>query len=98
MYLPFDDYRVATENWRDFRASELPNLNLLDRWSLLNNFEPLKVGHYAAYIELIEEQLPDADGLLQSAGVGAVYAEQGQRMALERPTARAWFVGTGLLA
>ncbi|MBZ0301564.1 MAG: YfhO family protein, partial [Anaerolineae bacterium] len=49
-YLPFDDYRVAVENWPAFRQSQLPNLNLLDRWPLLNNFDPLRVGPFARYI------------------------------------------------
>ena len=91
-YLPFDDYRVATDDWRGFRASELPNLNLLDRWHLFNNFEPLKVGHYAAYLDLIEAQLPNADSLLQAAGVDALYDEAGQQTTLENAATRAWFV------
>src|SRR5690606_10117501 len=91
-YLLFDDYRVAVENWRAFRASEVPNLNLLDRWSLLNNFDPLRVGHFEAYLDVIEQKLPDADALLQAANVGAVYNADGNRETLDHETARAWFV------
>src|SRR5690606_24589574 len=66
-HLLFKDYRVATENWQAFRASELPNLNLLDRWHLLNNFDPLRVGPFVRYLDLIEVNLPEADPLLQAA-------------------------------
>ncbi len=93
-YLLFDDYRVAVERWQDYRASNLPNLNLLDRRDLLNNFEPLQVGHFAAYIDLIEGADDEAvrENLLQAAGVRAVYDEQGDVLALESQIARAWFV------
>ena len=58
-------------------------MNLLDRWHLLNNFEPLKVGHFAEYIDVIEDQLPQADALLQAAGVDAIYDNTGRLIALE---------------
>jgi hypothetical protein len=91
-HLLFKDYRVATENWEAFRASELPNLNLLDRWHLLNNFDPLRVGPFVQYLDLIEANLPDADNLLQAAQVNALYEETGERSALVSPVERAWFV------
>jgi hypothetical protein len=91
-WLLFDDYRVAAEDWQGFRASELPNLNLLDRWYLLNNFEPLRVGHFTAYTTLIEQNLPAAEGLLQAAGVSALYDSKGVRQPLARTAARAWIV------
>jgi hypothetical protein len=93
-YLLFKDYRVAADSWRDFRASQLPNLNLIDRWHLLNNFDPLRVGPFAQYIGLIEGNLPDAQKLLQAARVNAIYDETGTRIALDAPAARAWFVET----
>jgi hypothetical protein len=91
-YLLFKDYRVAMENWRDFRASQLPNFNLLDRWHLLNNFDPLRVGPFVQYLGSIEANLPDAGRLLQAAYVNARYDETGTRTALDVPVARAWFV------
>lgn len=98
-YLPFNDYRVAVERQREFRASGLADLNLLDRQPLLNNFDPLQAGHLAAFIELLEASSDDQRlALLQSAGVNAVYtmdeAEDGapQRQPLSQPAARAWFV------
>lgn len=91
-YFLFDDYRVAVDKWPAFRASSAPNLNLLDRRYLFNNFDPLRVGHFAQYIELIEANLPDANALLQAAQVNAVYDETGTHQALDFPVARAWFV------
>lgn len=91
-YLLFDDYRVAADQWQAYRSSELPNLNLLDRWPLFNNFEPLRVGEFARYIALIEDNLPDAANLLQAAQVNTLYDETGARSELDHPVARAWFV------
>ena len=91
-HLLFEDYRVAAEGWQAFRASEAPNLNLIDRWPLLNNFDPLRAGPFVAYLDLIESRLPQADNLLQAAFVDTVYNDEGQRVALDGPAARAWFV------
>lgn len=67
-YFMFDDYRPASEHIEELRQSNLPNLNLLDRASLFNNFDPLLPGDYVAYRELLEIY-PDRQGLLQVAGV-----------------------------
>ncbi len=91
-YLQFKDYRVATDNWQDFRASEAPNLNLLDRQYLLNNFDPLQVGHFAAYIDLIEANPQSRDTLLQAAGVDSIYNQDESRETLGHEAARVWFV------
>ena len=53
-YFRFNDYTVAVDRWRDLRQTPLPNLNLIDRLPLLNNFEPLLIGHFADYLDLIE--------------------------------------------
>jgi hypothetical protein len=89
-FLPFNDYRVAAENGQAFRASGLPNLNLLDRRGLLNNFDPLLPGHYGAYIDLIEASA-QPDALLQAAAVTGVYDETGALSTLARPAVAAWF-------
>ena len=94
-YLPFDDYRVATDNWQEFRASGLANFNLLDRTYSLNNFDPLLVGHYAEYIDLIESNPQQRDSLLQAAGVSSVYNSDGEPLPLEQPAARVWFAESG---
>ncbi len=94
-YLTFDDYRNATQYLTEFRASNLPNLNLMDRTPLLNNFDPLLVGGYAQYIDLVEKNPDQRDKLLQAADVSAIYnAETGLLTNLERPATRAWFVNS----
>jgi hypothetical protein len=91
-FLPFDDYRVVSQKLDAFRASNLANLNLVDRTTLFNNFDPLLVSTSAQYIDLIEDNPAQRDILLQAAGVGAVYDDQGTIQPLERSTARAWLV------
>jgi hypothetical protein len=93
-FLRFDDYRVATERWQDFRASGLPNLNLLDRTYSLNNFEPLLVSHFAAFLDLIETNPAQRHILLQAAGVSATYDANGELLSLEQPAAQAWLVAS----
>ncbi|MBA3872753.1 MAG: YfhO family protein [Anaerolineae bacterium] len=93
-YLVFDDYRVAINNQADYRASELPNLNLIDRVPLLNNFEPLMIDSFKAYTDLIEGHLPQQASLLNAADVDSVYDEQGKKIEVGTSTARAWFVDT----
>ena len=84
----FNDYRTAVEKQSEVRLSELPNLNILDRVPLLNNFEPLLIGHFAEYVDLIEAT--KSKPLLQAAGVGAVYAPDLQP--LDQAGTRAWLV------
>jgi hypothetical protein len=91
-YLPFDDYTVAVQKQDAFRASGLPNLNLLDREPLLNNFDPLLVGGFSNYIKLIEDYPDQRDKLLQAAGVTAIYNDSGKLQPLSAPAPRAWFV------
>jgi hypothetical protein len=71
-YFRFDNYPVALDRQADIRASQLPDLNIVDRIPLLNNFEPLLVGHFADYIDLIEATKDGGQALLQGAGVGVV--------------------------
>ncbi|MEP7292341.1 MAG: YfhO family protein [Chloroflexota bacterium] len=71
----FDDYRVATDQWREVRSTPLANLNILDRVPMLNNFEPLLVGHFAEYLDLVEADQFTHRVLLQAAGVGTVFYE-----------------------
>jgi hypothetical protein len=93
-FLRTEDYRVATDNWRGFRASGLTNLNLLDRTYSLNNFDPLQVGYLADYLDLIESNPQQRDTLLQGAGVNAVFGDDGVIRPLQRPAARAWFTSS----
>lgn len=91
-FLPFDDYRVAVDNAEAYRTSGLANLNLLDRVLLLNNFEPLLVGSFAEYADLIEANPDRQDTLLQAAGVSGFYDSTGNLGRLEQPGMRAWLV------
>lgn len=72
-YFDVADYRIATENWQETRASLLPNINMLDRVPALNNFDPLLTDYQSQYIELIEERGAAAGNLLQAAGVTRAY-------------------------
>ncbi len=54
-FFRFDRYEVE-ESWRELRYSLLPNLNLLERISSLNNFDPLLPGCYVALMNEIESQ------------------------------------------
>ncbi len=91
-YLLFKDYWVATDDWQAYRQTNLPNMNLLDRRDVFNNFEPLRVGAFDAYIDLIETDGPEQANLLQAAAVDGVYGRDGVLQPLEQRVSRAWFV------
>jgi hypothetical protein len=74
-YFVLSDYRTATDNWPEIRRSLMPNINLLDRVPLFNNFDPLQPQYYSRYVELIEQQGTQSASLLRAAGVGQVYGE-----------------------
>lgn len=93
VFLRFKDYRVATENWEGYRVTNLANMNMLDERYLLNNFDPLRVGHFNAYIDLVERNNgAPRDRLLQAAHVSEVYGVDGVVIPLAHDTARAWLV------
>ena len=78
-WLLSQDYRYMQVNWETFRRLNLPNMNLLDRRYLLNNFDPLQLSSYAIMTDLIptDEQLV-ADGALAlelDMGVNRLYLE-----------------------
>lgn len=85
-FLPFRNYQVALEQRDTFRASDLPDLNLLDRAPTLNNFDPLRVDGVERYIRLLNRAPTPA--LLQAAGVGAA---RGLNVTL-LPEKRVWLV------
>lgn len=91
-YLQFNDYRITLARQADYRASQLPNLNMIDRIPLLNNFEPLLIGAFMQYTDLVERYPAQRDTLLSAAGVGYVYDAQGQPNATNASAQRAWFV------
>jgi hypothetical protein len=91
-YFRFDDYRVTLERWAKARASGLPNLNILDRTYLLNNFDPLVPGRYQDFMHLIATQSQVEANLLRAAGVAAQYDTTGNLIPLHNGAVRAWLV------
>jgi hypothetical protein len=67
--LRFDDYRVAVERQAEYRRSGLPNLNLLDRRPLLNNFDPLRPDWIERFMRLMNDPARH-DTLSVAAAVG----------------------------
>jgi hypothetical protein len=74
-YFDLADYRKARRDWPEVRRSLLPNMNMLDRVVLFNNFDPLRPRYYNRYVELIEQQGTQANTLLRAAGIGQVYGD-----------------------
>ncbi len=72
-YFDLSDYRRASDRWTQIRTSLLPNLNILDRISVFNNFDPLQPAVHTQYVELIEKTGENSAALLRAAGVGEVY-------------------------
>ena len=93
-FFRFDNYQTAVAKQNEVRASELPNLNIIDRVPLLNNFEPLLIGHFAEYINLIEAT--QSKLLLQAADVGMVY--EPERRVKRFTSAKGMAADGGLLA
>ncbi|MCS7071968.1 MAG: YfhO family protein, partial [Anaerolinea sp.] len=81
-FFRFQDYRIPVDELAPLRTSHLPNINLLDRAPLLNQFDPLLIDHHARFVALIETADTDQgrSRLLEAAGVG--------------DSSRAWIVGT----
>jgi hypothetical protein len=88
-FLRFDSYQVVTARRDDYRASLIPNLNLLDDAPMFNNFDPLVPGRYLDYLALIEGE-PHV-GLLKGAGIGWTIGGDRDRQRQFAP--RAWLVG-----
>ncbi len=88
------------EDWSNLRLAQLADVNLLDGLPLVNNFDPMLPGRYAAWLELLADQ-PAARRYdwLQRADVGLqieVYrrAPDGLRLRpLPAPAGRLWWAG-----
>ena len=93
-YMPFEDYPEAKNQAEAFRTSGLANLNLIDRYAVLNNFDPLQVGGMADYVQRIEAHPEHRALLLHAAGSGGVYDEAGVVQPLEQTPLRAWWVAS----
>jgi hypothetical protein len=93
-YLPFEDYPAAQRQAEAFRSSGLANMNLIDRYAVLNNFDPLQVGGMVDYLQLLEAHPEQQATLLRAAGSGGVYGEDGVVKPLPQPSPRAWWVSS----
>ncbi len=87
-YLPPNDYRVAVLDWRDYRRSELPDMNMLDHQSLFNNFDPLRPDGFERFSRLLNMNSTISPNLLVAAGITQVMGEPGQNS----PVQRVWIV------
>lgn len=74
-FFNLSDYTIASRNWRELRASEVPNINILSQTDTFNNFDPLVIGHYDLYMDLIEDQHPNNSNLLAGAAIDTVYSQ-----------------------
>jgi len=76
-FLRFDSFEAA-KRWDFLRSTILPNTNIFEQISSVNNFDPLLPGSYAVWMETVD-RLPPADqvelfrlmdvGLLQQPGL-----------------------------
>ncbi len=104
-FFDLGDYRIAVWRRDELRASLLPNINMLDRVSTLDNNDPLVPDWHNRYVALIEELGPQAGALLGAAGVtrtfgGAPEGWQGPNPAVAPGAdgAMAWLVPEAIWA
>jgi hypothetical protein len=96
-HLRVDDYRMSPAQIEAYRASGLPNLNVLDGAGLFSNFDPLLVGGHAQYVALLNTEPTDA--LLRAAGISVVYDGAGALLPVGTDTAPlAWMVRSACFA
>lgn len=69
-FFRFSDYRLTEADFAALRQSGLPNLNLLDAESLVNNFDPILPAGFVRYSALLNEA--PHEGLFRAAGVTTV--------------------------
>jgi hypothetical protein len=71
-FLRFDSFDPG-EDWMRIRETYLPNLNMLDGFPAVNNFDPLVPARFAVWMEaLAQAQFPVVEHLLDLSGAGAV--------------------------
>lgn len=71
-FLKFDSF-LTNENWTEMRNFLIPNLNLLDGISLVNNFDPLVPKRFSVWLEKLGElSWSDQEKILGAANVKAV--------------------------
>ncbi len=63
-FFSFQDYRRAVDRWPEIRVAMLPNLNLIDRQPMFNNFDPLLTQSYADALDALEVEFAGNDGVV----------------------------------
>ena len=72
-FLRFGDFRPL-EEWSHYRQFNLPNLNILNRQVMVNNFDPLLPARYAEWMEFSKETNQETlNRFLSMAGVNYYY-------------------------
>jgi hypothetical protein len=71
-FLRFDTFQ-PDENWKNLRATLLPNSNMLDNIASTSNFDPLTPARFADWMEMLDEASPESyQKMLQMMNVGVV--------------------------
>jgi len=73
-FFTFQDYRPAVERWQEIRTALLPNLNLIDRQPMLNNFDPLVTQAYVEALGAVEVNV--GDGAITALAAGDYVAQE----------------------
>lgn len=70
-FFQFDNYHNRAD-WEAIRSSQIPNLNLLDGYPMINNFDPLLPARYATWRDKLAVSTPEEQrAWLRQAGTGA---------------------------
>lgn len=77
-FFRFDTFYPGVD-WEGMRAALLPNLNMLDGISSVNNFDPLVPGRYARWMEALKDANPEKrSSLLGLMGVSSIESADSQ--------------------
>ncbi|MCX8061426.1 MAG: YfhO family protein [Anaerolineales bacterium] len=85
-YFRFDTFRNL-DDWVSLRLSMLPNLNLLDRLAMVNNFDPFVPARFANWLDAMNKAHEKGDErnyqrLLRISGVGTLVEVDDERVRL----------------
>ena len=71
-FFSFESF-LPKKDWEEMYAYSLPNLNMLQRIEMVNNFDPIVPGRYQTWIEEINKQdLIENEQLLNLMNIGAI--------------------------
>ncbi|MBN2469261.1 MAG: hypothetical protein JXN59_00955, partial [Anaerolineae bacterium] len=103
-FFPFADYRIAVARWPELRQALLPNMNILDRVPMYNNFDPIDTQAHTDAVSALEADLagngarliilePDAAPKQEPFGQEALRLGAGITALSALVTAALWAVG-----